>query len=147
MSKVNYWEKKDEEIKTLVEERGLDIDLENYQRKDAIEALQVDDVKTGRGTEVLVQDEDGVKKLDPMKDLVKVRFHNTRDNEAPYIFLGHNGKSYLVPREEDILIPRFLLDSVVKDAVEIHSEMKKRSDGKITYIPKKVQRFPYTIVQ
>ena len=148
MSKINYWDRKDDDLKVLVKERGLEVDLENWDRKVAVEALQLHDVKTGKGTEVIVEDEDGKKEeLDPMKKLVKVRFHNTREGEAPYVFIGHNGKSFYIPKEEDVLIPKYLLDSVIKDAVEFHSEMKKRADGKIMYIDKPFQRFPYTVVQ
>jgi hypothetical protein len=145
MSKENYWEKKDGELKELL--KKCDIEMETYNRKAAVEALQLHDLKSGKGKEVIVEGVEGeVEKLDPNKDLVKVRFHNMLPTDPPYIFVGHNGRSYYIPKEEDIWVPRFLLDSVIKDAIEIHSDMQKRPDGKIIHIPKKIQRFPYTVV-
>jgi hypothetical protein len=147
MNKAKYWSTKDVEIKKLIEEREIEYDLSKYSRTSAIEALMVDDVKTGESKEMLVDGDDGLEEVDPHVDHTKVRFHNTRDNEAPYIFLGHNGKAYYVPKEVDIYVPNFLLDSVVKDAVEIHSESVRTPLGKMQLVEKKVQRFPYTEVR
>lgn len=149
MSKKNYWNMKDVELKDLVINLNMEIDTEDWNRKEAIEALKLKDMATGEATEVLVQDETGVTEavVDPNAgkiQVVKVRFHSTRESEAPYIFLGLNGKSYYVPREQDIYIPKELLDSCIKDAVEEHLIPERRTDGKINYITKKVQRFPYT---
>lgn len=146
--KKSYWNLKDAELKDLAKERELDVDVDAlFNRKNVVGALEIDDVKTGELKKLIVEGADGsVEEVDKKVEMVKVRFHNVRDNEAPYIFLGHNGKAYYVPKDEDIYIPKFLLDSCVKDAVEIHSEIQTRSDGKIIHVPKQVQRFPYTII-
>ena len=146
MSKVNYWSMKDVELIELIKERKLDVDVVNFNRKNGIGALEIDDVKTGESTKlVVIDDEEQIEEVDKKVEMVKVRFHNVRENDPPYIFLGHNGKAYYVPKDEDIYVPKFLLDSVVKDAVEEHA-IPVTKDGKIHMIPKMVQRFPYTIV-
>ena len=145
MSKVNYWGMKVAVIKEMLKEREIDFEIGlNFDRKGAIEALKIDDMKKGDGTELLTEDEDGnLVDVETRIRVVKCRFHNTITDKTPYIYLGHNGKSYYIPKEQDIYVPKFLLDSCIKDAVEIHSDPVTK-DGKIQYIERRVQRFPYT---
>jgi len=152
MSKVNYWQWKTDEVKSMITDRGLDIDVgENFNRKEAIEALKIDDVKRGLGDEALVQDDKTgeVKEVvvDNRVEVIKVRFHNTREDTNPYVFCGLNGKSYYIPKEEDIYIPKKLLDACIDDAVEEHTKMITLPNGKIQHEPYKIHRFPYTILR
>ena len=79
MSTPNYWQWKVDEIKEMIKDRELDIDTsaENFNRKEAIEALKIDDVKRGEADEALEQDDETgdveeVKKT--RTEVVKVRF-------------------------------------------------------------------------
>jgi hypothetical protein len=144
--KNNYWNMKDEEIKRLIEERELPYDLNEFSRKTAIIALQISDVYLGDATDALEENEDGeLVKTMRKKGYVKVRFHNTQDNDVPYLFIGHNGKAFYIPKEEDIWIPKYLLSSVIKDAIEMRSESKKVGN-KMVQTVKAFQRFPYTLL-
>ena len=152
MSTPNYWQWKIEEIKQMITDRELDIDTsaENFNRKEAIEAIKIDDVKRGEADEALEQDDETgdveeVKKT--RTEVVKVRFHNTREDTTPYVFCGLNGKSYYIPKEEDIYIPKKLLDACIDDAVEEHTRMVTLPNGKIQHEPYKIHRFPYTLLR
>jgi len=152
MSKLNYWQWKVAEIKAMVTDRGLDIDIseENFNRKEAIEAIKIDDVKMGLADEALVQD-DETGEVEEVKEtrthVTKVRFHNTREDTNPYVYVGFGGKSYYIPKEEDVYIPTILLDAVINDAVEEHTKMVTLPSGKIYHEPYKIHRFPYTVLR
>jgi len=146
----NYWKLKDEDLRALVEERKLpyEFDEENFNRKAVIDILRISDVYLGQAKEALEQDEetDEITVTMKKKGYVKVRFHHTQANDVPYVFIGHNGKAFYVPKEEDIWIPKYLLTSVIKDAVETRSESKS-VDGKMVQTAKLYQRFPYTLIE
>jgi len=142
----NYWKMKDDQIKEIIENRALPYDLESFDRKTAITALQISDIYLGHAKEALEETEDGeVVKTMRQQGYVKVRFHNTSDNDIPYIFIGLNSKAYYIPKEQDIWIPRVLLDSVIKDAIEYRAQTKK-VNGKMVQVTRPFQRFPYTML-
>ncbi len=143
--KVNYQTWKTDLLWEAIEKRELDVEA-GTDRQDLIAALKLADLGEGKGEGFVVESEDGFEEIDPMDDTLKVIFHNTADNSVPYVHMGHNGKSYYARKEEEILIPKFLLDSCIKDAVETHEEGMRTPEGKTKWVAKKVQRFPYTIV-
>ena len=143
--KTSYWNMKDDEIQSEIKARKLDYDLDQYSRKTAIESLKVSDVYLGKATEALEDDGENINETMAKKGYVKVRFFNTAEDETPYVFIGHNGKSYYIPKEEDVWVPKILLKSVIKDAVETRMESKK-INGKIQQVSKQYQRFPYQLV-
>lgn len=140
MENKTYAQMTKEETTQLCEERGIDPTL---PRKDIFAALKEWDEKGLR-----VEGEDGIEELevDDSKDWQKVIFHSTREDDLGYLYVGLNGKGYYIKKEEEITVPKILLDGPIKDAVEIHEEPYKGMDGKIHYRIKKVHRFPYTIV-
>lgn len=43
---------------------------------------------------------------DPMEEKVRIRLPKDRENKQPDLFVGLNGKTYLIKRGEDVLVPR-----------------------------------------
>lgn len=152
--KKSYFQYTNDELKALLKEHKIEIDLKEgkFDRKAAATALEMKDMGTGKADKLLVTDEDGMVEEEPQvlrgdaEDYEKVMFHSTSENDMPYVYMGHNGKAYYAPKEEPIYIPKFLLNSCIKDAVETHEEIVRGADGKKRTVVKKIQRFPYSIV-
>ncbi len=74
-------------------------------------------------------------------------FHSTGEQDLPYVYVGHNGRGFYIPKEIEVDVPKYILESCIKDAVEdrIMPQTNPR-DGSINWIVRKVQRFPYSIV-
>ncbi|NIT57173.1 MAG: hypothetical protein GWN00_13350, partial [Aliifodinibius sp.] len=147
----NYWTWKDSEIQAALEEYKIELP-DGYDRKLAIEAIkEADKAAVGDG---FVEDEDGkktyvekLKEEEPTLELVKVIFHSTGEQDLPYVYVGHNGRGFYIPKEIEVDVPKYILESCIKDAVEdrIMPQTNPR-DGSINWIVRKVQRFPYSIV-
>jgi hypothetical protein len=144
---INYNTVKTDELTAMILEREIETD--DKTRAGMIKALKLHDVQTGAGDETLELDEEGrVKALEAKLGikLRKVIFHNVRQDEAPYVFIGHNGKAFYIPTEKEVYVPDYLLTSVIKDAVEDRMEPVKMGD-KIEWVTKKYRRFPYSLVE
>lgn len=147
----NYWTKKDSEIKALVEEYGIELGGD-YDRQKAI-PLVIEFEKKLEAGEIIA---DGDTKKDFIKELAKeqpklmltrVIFHNTGENDLPYVFVGHNGKSYYIPKETEVDVPDYILGSCIKDAIEERLIPEQQMNGDIRWITKRIQRFPYSIIK
>lgn len=149
---INYWTWKDSEIISALKEYGVDLG-EEYNRKKGIALLKA--AEEGTLVDPDAPKEDRATVYDNLKPdeiegelmLTRVIFHNTSDQDLPYVFMGHNGKAFYVPREVEVDIPDYLLDSCIKDAVEERMIPQVLNDGDIKYVSRRVQRFPYTIVK
>lgn len=143
----SYWNMKKETLEMLCKERGLEVDTE--KRDEMAKALLKADENAGETAEVGVENQEtGEKESMPKQaPLAKVQFHNVREGEAPYVFLGHNGKAFYIPKEVPVIIPKFLLDSCVKDAIEHRLTPQVKENGNIVYKATPVQRFPYTFIE
>lgn len=143
----NHWVLKDSELKQTLEEYKLVVDP--YTRKDAIAAIRLFEAD-----EMIVEEEDGsikdieaLRKKDPELMVTRVIFHNTSEQDTPYVPAGHNGKAFYIPRETEVDVPDYILNSCIKDAVETRLIPKVEMNGDINWIKRLVQRFPYTIVE
>lgn len=155
MAALNYWKHKDSELIDELKERGIQLD--DYNRKDAIAALKSHDMQSAEKAQMMedVEGEDEIKAvgLDELKKdkpqlmLRRVIFHNTTENDLPHIFIGHNGRGFYLPREVEIDVPSYLLDSCIKDAVEDRLLQTIDERGNVVWKVRKVQRFPYTVVK
>ena len=145
----NHWTLKDSEVQQMLADYG--IDLEKFDRKKGINAIIDFEKKLESGDIVLEGSKmDAIaemKKETPKLMLTKVIFHNTMENDMPYIFVGHNGKGYYIPRETEVDVPDYILDSCIKDAVEERLIPVQQMNGDILWTKKKIQRFPYSIVE
>ena len=156
---INYWTWKDSEIVT--ELKSFNITLEEYDRKTAITQLKVA-VKMAHANKMmeldLDDDEDGkiapavAEQLRVEAELAvlmvsRIIFHNTGETDLPYVPIGHNGRAFYVPKEIEVDVPDYLLDSVIKDAVEHRMFPQVLQNGQIQWITRKVQRFPYSIIR
>lgn len=145
MSINNLWKEKDSTIQQELEDRG--ITLEHFSRKEAIALIKMHDeqkmVEVDDDGNIL---EDAIKDI-PKLELVKVMFHATNENSLPYVPVGHNGRAFYIPVEKEVDIPKYILRSCIKDAVEERMYPDVGVDGKINWRLRKVQRFPYTIIQ
>jgi hypothetical protein len=154
MKNSNYWTWKDSEIVAQLEEYGITFEKEHYSRKDAIDTLKVEEAKRAKTAAVVVDEEtnetsyvEELKKKDPQLEVLKVIFHHTGEQDIPYVFVGHNGKSFYLPKETEIEVPVYILNSCIKDAVEDRMMPKVNpQNGDINWIMRKVQRYPYSIV-
>jgi len=145
---LSYWKHKEVDLKALIIERGIELEnLETANRKEIITALEVYDTKNGTSSKVLELNEEGIAcNPDGSIKTVKVIFNNTGENDMPYLFIGHNGRGWYLPKEKEIFIPEFLLKSCIQDAVEVHEEAYRTPSGQMAYREKRIHRFPYTII-
>ena len=150
------WGLKDSELQLELEQRGLK--METYNRKEAVALIQMHESK-----QVVVEGQDGSLKTaaefakavtlnsendpPPQLKLRRVIFHTRDENDLSYIFVGHNGLGFYIPREMEIEIPDYILNSCIKDAVGDHLFVEVDAQGKVSQKFRKVQRFPYTIVR
>lgn len=157
MASKNYVVMKDKDLAMIMADRKLTY-KEGTLRKDIIDMLRSWDIEHGEAetviedtgeegglVEVGLPDKDktnGNKKLTPW---VKVTFHNLREDDPPYVFVGYQGKAFYLPKEKQIWIPEYIINSCIKDAVELHMTLKTHPNGNRERIPRKVQRFPYTL--
>lgn len=139
--KANLWSWKDSEI--TGELSRLKLEVEPYNRKAAINAIKLAYVE-GEVTET----KDHVKDLkDKGIDLRKVIFHSVGEQDIPYVFVGHNGRSFYIPKEIEVEVPFYILNSCIKDAVEDRLYPATMTDGSIEWKSRKVQRYPYSYVE
>jgi len=149
--KKSLWNRKDSEIQQILEEYGIEM-KEGYDRKKAIPLIQDFEKKLETGESVLAGEKDKnyieeLKKTQPKLRLTRCIFHNTQENAMPYIFVGHNGKGYYIPKETEVDVPDYILDSCIKDAIEERLFPEQQMNGDIQWKKRKLQRFPYTIVK
>lgn len=145
----SYWNTSKEELLEYCKEREIFFKTEPTQ-KDIVHALFDWDKENGQLSEVVEEDEEGklVSEIDKKREgLITVIFHNKSEQDMPYVFIGLNGTSYYIPKDREVTIPKVLIESVIDNAVEVQITSKKNHLGKIVYSEKKIQRFPYTIVQ
>lgn len=79
------------------------------------------------------------------KETKRVIFPNGMDmgqTLAPYIFVGHNGRGFYIPKDKEVDVPVIILDSCIKDAIA-HTLHTFAKEGRIVHEWKKVQRYPY----
>lgn len=144
--KVNYWTWKDSEIVQQLEDYELQVPSP-FNRKQAIETLkQFEMDKTADDIAETMKAIKQEKIEKPKLVMIKVIFHSTGEEDMPYVPIGHNGRAFYLPKEQEILVPKYLLDSCIKDAVEHRLMPKVETNGDVNWIVRKVQRFPYTIV-
>jgi ribosomal protein S4E len=145
----NHWTLKDSEVQQTLQDYG--IDLKEYDRKVGIAAIIDFEKKIESGDIVLEGSKKDalaeLKKEMPKLMLTRVIFHNTMENDMPYIFVGHNGKGYYIPRETEVDVPDYILNSCIKDAIEERLIPVQQMNGDILWTKKKIQRFPYSIVK
>jgi hypothetical protein len=149
MSKTykSYWNTPKAKLLELCVEREICFEEEPSQ-KEIILALFDHDKEHGTIEEVLEEDEDGVAEEVKRKreELITVIFHNKDEQDIPYVFIGLNGRSWYIPKDKEVTIPKILITSIIKDAVEVRITPRKNRLGKIVWEEKKVQRFPYSVV-
>lgn len=158
---INYIKMKDEELKELIAKYGINIkdytqENGSLNRQMLANTLKMLDVQLGKVREVIVQDEKGnVETLDPTIRMngtvlsgmmVEIEFFNVDENDLPYVQLGLQGTALTIPRERPYWIPKEFLDGCLKYTVVTKLKMDvNRTTGKISYIPKAVPRFQYTV--
>jgi hypothetical protein len=122
---------------------------EKPSQKDLVEAVQTWNAEHGQLDEVVELDEKNeiVSPEEKRKEeMVKVIFHSKDEQDLPYVPAGLNGRFFYFPRDIEISIPKAVLNSSIKDAVEVKLMPKVSKDGKIYYEEKRVTRFPYSLV-
>ena len=138
---TNFWSWKDSELAAELERRG--IKLEKYNRKEAVNAIKLAEVE-GEVRET----RDHVKDMkDKGIDLRRVIFHSIGEQDIPYVFVGHNGRGYYIPKEVEVEVPFYILNSCIRDAVEDRLYPATMRDGSIEWKSRKVQRYPYSYVE
>ena len=149
MKNTNYWTWKDSEIIAQLETYGVVMD--HYDRKEAINKLKVEEAKVGKH-DFVREDVDGtaetmdeLQEKEPEMETIRVIFHRTGDTDAPYVFVGLNGVCFYIKRDEEIDMPKYLIDGVIKDAVEDKLMPLTERDGTINWVTRKVQKYPYSL--
>lgn len=148
---VNYMTWKDEDL--LEKAKELSIDPEVFtedgklNRKTLVYMIKFADTKAGKGSETLVKSENGsIESLSKNARQVKIIFHNSDENDLPYVQIGLNGRAYYIPRNEEVWIPKEVLDGPIHDA--IMERMKTVTDkfGNVNQEYKKVPRLTYQVL-
>jgi len=149
MQNVNYWTWKDSEVIAQLEE--YEVVMDHYDRREAINILKEEEAKRGLIT-LASKDADGevstideMKAKEPKMETLRVIFHRTNDLDAPYVFIGLNGVCFYIKRDEEIEIPKYLIDCVIKDAVEDRLTPAQQNNGDILWVTRKVQKYPYSL--
>jgi hypothetical protein len=158
---INYMKMKTDELKEImtkyeINEKDYTQENGSLNRQMLANTLKMLDVQLGKVREVIVQDEEGsVKTLDPTVKMngtvlsgmmIEIEFFNVDENDLPYVQLGLQGTALTIPRERPYWIPKEFLDGCLKYTVTTKLKMDvNRQTGKISYIPKAVPRFQYTI--
>jgi len=143
-TRTDFQKMSDAQLMALIAEFGLTI--ENKTRKAMITALREHLLKDRLDEAKEINEDGDLEPINQDKDMVKVIFHARNEQDLPYIFLGLNGKSYYIPRDKPVRIPKELIKGVVERSVEYHMEPIKEGE-QIRYRIKKVHRFPYTILE
>lgn len=143
ITNVNYWTHKDSELITELDRRGIDLEG-SYSRKAAIDALKLSDA-AGEITETK-EFVEKLKEEQPKLELRKVIFHSVGEQDVPYVFVGHNGRAFYIPKEIEVEVPVYILNSCIKDAVEDRLLPKVNASGDINWVTRRVQRYPYSYV-
>lgn len=147
--KQNYFTMKDSELQAIMDMYKLPYDADNFNRKEAVGEIKIAEAKGGIN-EGVVEDENGVVGKIAGKEKTeywKVVFHNTATDDIPYVFVGHNGKAFYIPKEMEVIVPKYILMSCIKDAIEYKHVQITDTDGTITHKTRPIQRYPYTIVE
>ena len=158
---INYHKMKDEELKGLMkkfEMNEADFTQENgsLNRTMLANMLKVLDVQVGKVKEVIIQDEKG--NVETMKAthkiqgiqlsgmMVEIEFYNVDENDLPFVQIALQGIALTIPREYKVWIPKEFVDGCLKHTITTKLKMVvDRRNGKISYQPKQVARFQYTI--
>jgi hypothetical protein len=141
---TNMWSWKDSEIKAELERMSITLDGD-YNRKEAIDTLKLAPVKGEiKHTKLMVEQ---MKEAEPTLELRKVIFHSIGEQDMPYVFVGHNGKAYYIPKEVEVDVPVYILNSCIKDAVEDRLFPETQMDGSIEWKTRRVQRYPYSYAE
>lgn len=154
-STLNYWIWSDSEL--IEELKVRKIDLEPYARREAIALLKEYDTKKGTAKDVSIEeiDQDGkakalmmneLRKEDPKLMVTTVMFMHSGEQDLPYVFVGHNGKAFYIPKEAEVEVPDYILGSCIKDAVEDRMVPTLLQNGDIKWVIRKVQRYPYSVI-
>jgi hypothetical protein len=150
----NYMTWKDEDLVTKASALGIDPEIfivdDKLNRKEIVYMIKFVETKTGAGDETLVaedvKDKPRIRGLKPGEHAVKIIFHNSDENDLPYVSIGLNGKAYYIPKGREVWIPKALLDGPIKDAVMDKMKMEVDQQGHIHYVKQPVPRFVYQVV-
>jgi hypothetical protein len=140
---ANLWTWTDSEIEIEMDRVG--VKLEKYNRKGAINAIKLKYVEGD-----IEETKDHITQLKankPNLELRKVIFHSIGEQDMPYVFVGHNGKGFYIPKEVEVDVPVYILNSCIKDAVEDRLFPSTQYDGTIEWKSRRVQRYPYSYVE
>jgi len=145
----NYYALKDSELQQLMRDYAISLEGD-FTRKSAVLAVKDFEEKLEKG-ELVVPDMEGnvlegLKREIPKLRVTTVIFHNTMENDMPYIFVGNNGRGFYIPKETEVDVPDYILNSCIKDAVEDRMFPEQQMNGDIVWKVKKIQRFPYSII-
>ena len=147
MAKPNYRFMKNEELESHLKSREIPIPMgeQGMNRSEAILALTESDDKMIMEAIDEKQAKELAEAVAESEDTVVITFHNQEGtNDSPYVFLGHNGKSFYLPREKELTIPRYLL-GVIEDAIEPALSQRTDDKGDIVTVQRNVPRFVYTV--
>lgn len=149
-NKKSYWNYSKEELFDACEKRGISFE-ETPSQKEIVETLFAWDREHGTLDEVVELDENqnivNPRSRRYKEEMINVIFHNKDEQDLPYVPIGLNGRFFYIPKDQPVLIPKTLITSVIKDAIEVKISPRRTVDGKIVYDERKVQRFPYSIVE
>lgn len=160
MSKVNYMSMKTDALEALAKEREIDISFYmnsngSYNRQAISNIMKMwDAANTVQETPTLVEaDGEVTENPKPSKFkkgfegvFTKIIFYNLDENDLPYVQLALNGNALYIPKEREVWIPKEFLDGCLKNAIITKLKQHVGQDGKISYIPRQVQRHSYQVL-
>lgn len=126
----------DAAIMTEMSDRGLEIPIDNGR---LVRTVAIRMLKSAI---------DASKPLDTYRKM-RVIFHRSgREAEAPYLFLGLNGRSFQVPYEVEVLLPEPVVRTCCDNAVITEYDIKSfdKSKGAVEVSERVIRAVPYTFV-
>jgi len=147
----NLWNWSDSELEAQIESIAKETGgqwtfTEEYDRKRVIEYIKKFHVWAAENVEETKSYIDKIKAEQPKLETRKVVFHSIGEFDIPYVFVGHNGLAFYIPKEVEVDVPLYILQSCIKDAVEDRMFPYTTHTGEILWKIRKVQRYPYSFV-
>lgn len=132
----------DNRLKEICTERGIEFDP--YVRADVVVTLRAWDGATEQSMKETVDELNEIAEVDPDR-IVKIEIHNQADDPMPYVFVGHNGRCWNIPKGVIVPVLKEIV-TVLNDAVEIRTQQEiDPKSGRFVMVERPVKRFNFTI--
>ena len=136
MPKYPYQKLKNAEMRRLIAERAMDVDIETATRREMIQALRDYDEEQ---QDASAKQEDNQPN---MKGKVKLMIPSTEGDGKDSQFVACNGRSWFVPKDKEVIVPKEV-KNVLSLAVERVTDVTDNGEMK----ERPARRIPFTVLE